>query len=197
MEALVVDSSAGNRSQLALTCLAAIWSNGVSGRRIGEADIPGPVNLPVVDTDPDTELDAMLAAHATAQATPPKGDFYRGAVGRAHITVAAHTEDFVDFNLFTPHLAVAHFNVTEWGDEVEGFVCNTQYNVVCISEHHLLDTSAVALRMRAAGWTGVWHPAVRSEADLRRVPGTRRKRGPGSSGGTAILWTSYFAVEPP
>ena len=111
---------------MVLTCLVAIWSNGVSGRRIGEADTPGPTLLPVVDTDPDTELDAMLAAHAIERGPlfpnppSPKGDFYCGAGGRAHITVAAHTENFVDFNLFTPHLGVAHFNVTEWGDEVDG-----------------------------------------------------------------------------
>ena len=109
---------------MVLTCLVAVWSNGVSGRRIGEADTPGPVLLPALDTDPDTELDALLAAHAAEQGgtSSPKGDFYCGAVGRAHITVAAHTEDFVDFTLFTPHLAVAHFNVTEWGDEVEGVI---------------------------------------------------------------------------
>ena len=73
---MVVVSSAGNRLQMALTCLIAVWSNGVSGRRIGEATTPGPVDLPVVDTDPDAELDALLAAHATqAQVASQKGAF--------------------------------------------------------------------------------------------------------------------------
>ena len=159
--------------------------------RIGEAKHPGPgVTLPTFeDGDPDEEL-ARLLRQAEAERA------YRSCVQPVQtLPYAPWTEDFVRLNTQMPHLAVGHFNITTWGDEIEQALADTKLDVVAICEHHLLETDNVAKRLAASGWVGLWHPAVKSKAqDQRQAAGTVT-RTVGTSAGVCLLWRHHLSVE--